>query len=341
MRAIVNRKSRYFAGKWGACNGFVTIARRTCRRCAKRTWVYNRTENRELRIESRRNGVSHMPEPETMETSQDNAGNGRAAAPFFEQRGPVGVLMLHGYSGTPAELWPMAQDLAAAGYTVHGPLLAGHGGAPADLFGVRWEDWQHSAEEGLRRLRGACERIFVCGFSAGGLLALRLAAREPLAGIIALAPALRLRGGNLLQITGLLKHLMPWYYPLARANFADPAVRAAVLERAPEAQLDDPEVVAAIRREAKVPVGSLYELARLQRATRRELPRVRVPALIMQGRRDQTVDPRSAEMVARAIRSPDQQLIWFEQSGHQLPNEAERAAVWEAARSWLNARAQG
>ncbi|KPV39887.1 alpha/beta hydrolase, partial [Kouleothrix aurantiaca] len=156
-----------------------------------------------------------------------------------------------------------------------------------------------------RRLRAACEQIFICGFSAGGLLALRMAAREAAAGVIVLSPALRLRGGNLLQITGLLKHVMPWYYPLARANFADPAVRAAVLERAPEAQLDDPEVVAAIRREAKVPVGSLYELARLQRATSRELPRVRVPALIMQGRRDQTVEPRSAEMVARAIGSPD------------------------------------
>ena len=274
-----------------------------------------------------------------MQTNNSPDGAGRAATPFFEQRGPVGVLMLHGYSGTPAELQPMAQVLAAAGYTVHGPLLAGHGGAPADLFGVRWEDWQRSAAEGLRRLRATCGQVFVCGFSAGGLLALRLAAREPLAGIIAMAPALRLRGNALLPLTGLLKHVMPWYYPLARANFADPAVRAAVLERAPQAQLDDPEVVAAIRREAKVPLGSLYELARLQRAARRDLPRVRVPALIMQGRRDQTVDPRAAEMVARAIRSPDQRLLWFEQSGHQLPNEAERAAVWAAARAWLRERA--
>ena len=65
----------------------------------------------------------------------------QTAGTFFERRGPVGVLMLHGYSGTPAELLPMAQALASAGYTTHGPLLAGHGGPPSDLLGATSDDW--------------------------------------------------------------------------------------------------------------------------------------------------------------------------------------------------------
>lgn len=258
--------------------------------------------------------------------------------PFFERRGPTGVLMLHGYSGSPGELRPMGQALADAGYTVHGPLLAGHGGAPSQLFGVTWEDWLASAENGLQQIHAQCALVFVCGFSAGGLLALRLAAREPVAGVIALAPALRLRGGGLLRLAGLIQHVMPWYYPLAKANFADPAVRAVVLERAPDTNLDDPAVVEAIRREAKVPIGSLYQLARLQRAVASDLRHVSVPTLIMQGRRDQTVDPRSAELVLAGIAARDKRLQWFEQSGHQLPREAERAAVWASARAWLDAR---
>jgi carboxylesterase len=133
---------------------------------------------------------------------------------------------------------------------------------------------------------------------------------------------------------------MPWYYPLARANFASPAVRAAVLERAPEANLDDPAVVEQIRREAKVPVGSLYQLARLQRQACGDLALVRLPTLIMQGRNDQTVNPRSALDVAAGIRSPDQRLVWFEHSGHQLPREAEREAIWATAREWLDAHSQ-
>jgi carboxylesterase len=267
------------------------------------------------------------------------ANAGRSAAAFFDLRGPTGVLLIHGYSGSPEELRGMAASLAEAGYTTHGPLLAGHGGAPADLFMVRWEDWLASAAAGLQLLREHCQRVFVCGFSAGALLALHLAAHEPMAGLIALAPALRLRGGSLLPITGLLRHVLPWYYPLARANFANPAVRAAVREREPDANLDDPAVVEQIRREAKVPVGSLYELARLQRKVRGELARVQVPTLIMQGRNDQTVNPHSALEVAAGIRSRDQRLVWFEHSGHQLPREAERAAVWATARAWIEARA--
>lgn len=263
----------------------------------------------------------------------------QTAGTFFERRGPVGVLMLHGYSGTPAELLPMAQALASAGYTTHGPLLAGHGGPPSDLLGATSDDWLASAAEGLERLRAHCRTLFVCGFSAGGLLALRLAAREPLAGIILLAPALRLRGGALLPLAGLLQHVVPWYYPLARANFADPAVRAAVLERAPDANLDDPAVVEALRREARVPIGSLYQLARLQRAARRDMARVAAPTLIMQGRLDTTVDPRSADLVASGVATRDTRLVWFERSGHQLPREAERAAVWNSARVWLDEHA--
>jgi len=131
------------------------------------------------------------------------------------------------------------------------------------------KQWYAAAEAGLRRLQEHCRQAFVCGFSMGA--------------------------------TGLLRQVMTWYYPLAKANFADPAVRTAVLDRAPAADLDDPTVVAQIRREAKVPVGSLYEMVRLQQAARRDLRRVSAPALIMQGRNDQTVDPRSAAELAACL----------------------------------------
>ena len=261
-----------------------------------------------------------------------------ADQPFTELRGSTGVLLLHGYSGSPGELRPLGQALAGAGYSVHAPLLAGHGGLPDALHGVRWEDWLASAEAGLEQLRASCRRVFLCGFSAGGLLALRLAVSHALAGLIALAPALRLRGGALLPVAGLLQHVMPWYYPLARANFGDPAVRAAVLARAPDANLDDPAVVAGIRKAARVPIGSLYQLARLQRAVVRDLPRVQLPTLIMQGRRDETVDPQSAALVAERIGSRDKRLIWFDHSGHQLPREREREQVNAAALEWLGQR---
>ncbi|HEU4322571.1 MAG TPA: alpha/beta fold hydrolase [Roseiflexaceae bacterium] len=260
------------------------------------------------------------------------------AEPFFERRGPAGVLLLHGYSGAPAELRPMGMALAEAGYTVHGPLLPGHGGVPADLFGVRWEDWADAGAAGLALLRRECERVVVVGFSMGGLLALLLAAREPVDAVMALAPALRLFGEPQLRLTGVLRLVMPWFRPLERADFSDPRVRAQVLQRVPGLDLDNPEVVARVRQEARIPVGSLYEIVRLQAQARRELPRVTAPLLLMQGRRDTVVQPRSVEEVARLARSTDLRISWFERSGHLLPLEEEREAVWATAARWLGAR---
>ncbi|GAB4201967.1 MAG: alpha/beta fold hydrolase [Roseiflexaceae bacterium] len=258
--------------------------------------------------------------------------------PFFERRGPTGILLLHGYSGSPAELRPMGMALAEAGYTVHGPLLPGHGGVPADLFGVRYEDWAAAALGALASLRRECGRVVVAGFSMGGLLALLLAAREPVEAVIALAPALRLFGEPQLRLTGVLRLVMPWFRPLERADFSDPRVRAQVLARVPGLDLDDPEVVARVRQEARLPVGSLYEIVRLQGQVRRELARVTVPLLLMQGRRDTVVQPRSVEEVARLVRSTDLRISWFEHSGHLLPLEDEREAVWGTATRWLAAR---
>ncbi len=260
------------------------------------------------------------------------------AEPFFERRGPVGVLLLHGYSGAPAELRPMGAALAGAGYTVHGPLLPGHGGVPADLFGVRWEDWAEAASAGLALLRRECERVAVVGFSMGGLLALLLAARGLVDAAVAMAPALRLAEQPQLRLTGVLRLVMPWFRPLERADFSDPRVRAQVLQRVPGLDLDDPQVVARVRQEARIPVGSLYELVRLQAQARRELSRVTAPLLLMQGRRDTVVQPRSAEEVARLARSADLRISWFERSGHLLPLDEEREAVWDTAARWLSAR---
>ncbi|MBC8075201.1 MAG: hypothetical protein H7Y32_03920, partial [Chloroflexales bacterium] len=65
----------------------------------------------------------------------------QGADPFDFAGGPVGLLLIHGLTGTPGEVRPMGEHLAAAGYTVRGVLLPGHGGDPAELFGVGWQRW--------------------------------------------------------------------------------------------------------------------------------------------------------------------------------------------------------
>ena len=261
-------------------------------------------------------------------------------APYFAGHSPTGVLFLHGYSGSPAELQPMGQAFVEAGYTAHIPVLAGHGGMPEGLKGVRWENWAESAVDGFQHLSAQCDEVFVCGFSMGGLLALHLAMHHQVAGIIAMAPALHLYGETQLRLTGLLKFVMPWHYPFAKADFTDPKVRSSIHERMPDTDLDDPKVVEYIRQSVRIPVDSLYELIRLRDTVKRRLSSVINPILLMHGNHDPTVQPSSTREIAAHIHSEDQHTVWFERSGHMLPLDVERESVWAEAISWIAQRRQ-
>jgi len=91
----------------------------------------------------------------------------------------IGVLLLHGLCGSPAEMRYLARGLEKAGYTVHCPTLGGHCSTAAALTETRWEDWYQSAEAGLLHLAEQCDRVVVGGLSTGAVLALRLALKHP------------------------------------------------------------------------------------------------------------------------------------------------------------------
>lgn len=170
-------------------------------------------------------------------------------------RGRVGFLLIHGVSGSPAEMRYIADGLARNGHVVAVPQLA------AD---ATWETWLATAEDALAGLRKRCSHVFVGGLSAGGVLALKVAARHPdvVRGVVSYAPALHL--------SGLSK---PWYMrllpfaPTGRATSKDADARA----------------LAGVR---KLTGKLLHELKRLVASMRSDLARVRQPALIVHPRND-------------------------------------------------------
>ena len=97
------------------------------------------------------------------------------AKPFFADGGPVGVLVVHGFTGSPQSMRPWAEHLAAAGHTVSLPRLPGHGTRWEDLQLTRWPDWYGEVDNAFRALRSRCDQVFVMGLSMGGTLSLRLA----------------------------------------------------------------------------------------------------------------------------------------------------------------------
>src|SRR5713101_4272285 len=98
---------------------------------------------------------------------------------IFEKRGSAGVLLVHGITGSPSEMKPLVRKLAAQGFSVACPQLAGHCSTLKELKQTRWTDWYKSLERAMERLAEDCDTIFVSGLSMGALLALKLAANHP------------------------------------------------------------------------------------------------------------------------------------------------------------------
>jgi carboxylesterase len=127
------------------------------------------------------------PVPETTATPPSPIMPG--AEPFSATNGPDGVLVLHGFTGNPHSMRPLAEAFADAGFTVDLPLLPGHGTAVDDMLATRWTDWSEAAESAYNALAAHCDRTMVAGLSMGGTLSLWLASRHPeLSGVVVVNP---------------------------------------------------------------------------------------------------------------------------------------------------------
>src|SRR5262249_42976534 len=107
------------------------------------------------------------------------------AEPWSAAGGPNGVLVLHGFTGNPQSMRPLAEAFAAAGFAVDLPLLPGHGTAVEDMVPTRWADWSGAADKAYSDLAARSDKVVVAGLSMGGTLTAWLAARHPeIAGIV-------------------------------------------------------------------------------------------------------------------------------------------------------------
>ncbi len=221
---------------------------------------------------------------------------GLDGGPFLWESGPTGVLLLHGFTATTAEIRPLARLLHLAGHSVSGPLLPGHGTVPADLNRVRWQDWVAAAEESYVALAERCTTVVVGGESMGAVVALALAARHPeIAGVLCYAPAIRLN--------------------LSRGDLLKMRLASLVVAQVPRESLDGAETWQGY---PGLPLKGAAQLLALQKATLPVLGAIRQPLLIVQGRLDTTIDPRSGEIIRSTVGSSDVRLHWLERSSHAV-----------------------
>lgn len=218
--------------------------------------------------------------------------------PYFNPGSQIGCLLIHGFTSTPAELRLIGEGLARAGYTTHGILLAGHGTQPEDLLKVTYEDWIESAQQGLNQLKKSCKKVVVIGHSMGGLLALQMAARNKIDGVVSIAAAIKPKNHKV-HLAWLLKHFQTYTSPPGK-------------EWPPEQQQY-------LLHYPYFPVAAVAELQRLAAHTRGILPQITTDILIIQTKDDQTVRPESAEIIAQKISSKRRECLWLEKGTHSVP----------------------
>jgi carboxylesterase len=204
------------------------------------------------------------------------------AEPFSHRGGPTGVLLCHGFTGSPQSLRPWAGFLAEAGLSVSLPLLPGHGTRWQEMNRTSSDDWYAAAEDALCALRARCDEVFVMGLSMGGCLALRLAERhEPdVRGLVLVNPSLA-PDTRLFLVAPVLKYLVR-SMPAIGSDIKKPGVTELSYDR--------------------VPARAAATLPRLWRATAQGLPSVTQPVLVYRSREDHVVGPPSMRVLEAGLR---------------------------------------
>lgn len=229
------------------------------------------------------------------------------AEPFLLQGGNSGVLLVHGFTGSPAQMRPMADYLNKLGYTVLGPRLCGHGTNVEEMAETGWRHWYSAVEDGYHILRGMCGDVVVAGLSMGALLSLKLAAEYPVRKVASINAPITIADRRL--------PLLP-VYRLVRKYVRQKRHKVTVDPRYDIYYQD-------------APLSSLDSLVMLIKQVDKLLPLIHTPTLIVQSRNDHTVRPESALHIYESLGGKDKSLVWLEESGHLATLDMEKELVFK------------
>ncbi len=207
------------------------------------------------------------------------------AEPFHAEGDDVGVLLVHGFTGSPWSMRALAEHLAASGRTVALPRLPGHGTHWRELNETTWTDWYACVEQEFNVLRRRCRKVFVVGLSMGGALSLRIAERygQDVAGLVLVNPAVASSDRRLLALP-LLRRLTSSF-----PGITNDIKKLGTLEHG----------------YPRTPLRALASVLELWRDVRADLERVHQPVLLIRSRTDHVVDPSSARLISSGVSSAE------------------------------------
>ena len=226
----------------------------------------------------------------------------------------IGILLIHGFTGSPSEMRLLGDFLNQKQYTAYAPLLAGHGISPEEMARTNKEDWWKSVVEAYHWLteEKGYKHVIAIGLSMGGILALKLAAEKDLAAVVPLAAPVYVKDKRI-GLARWAKYFKA--YQLKKQN--------------------DQEIEAYLASYDRTPLVCVESLHRLMKEVRGAFPKIKIPALVMQGKRDETVLPESAQYIYDHIGSKNKKIMWYEKTKHIMTVDQEKDQIFEDILAFL------
>lgn len=233
------------------------------------------------------------------------------AESFYLEGNEIGIVLSHGFIGTPQSVRDVAEALNAKGFSVIAPRLKGHGTHQLDMEKCTHADWFESYSRAYRFLKKRGKRIFLMGQSMGGTLTLKFAAaNQHVEGIVTINAALTLPS---------LDHLQH-----------DPAPRF-IPEGHPDINKQDVHEITY----EEAPVASIRELQQLMKEIPHVLNRIQVPALCIKSAVDHVVPPENTTFIYQSISSSQKQLVTLNNSYHVATMDYDAEQIVEEAAGFI------
>lgn len=238
------------------------------------------------------------------------------AEPFLLPGGSKGVLLIHGFTGSPSEMILLGNYLYRQGYTVLGIRLAGHGTTVEEMANTNWHEWYHSACDGYHLLRGICSEIFVIGLSMGGLLAMRIGRDFPVKKIVSMSAPIFIANERNLRFLPPLERSVGRYQRKNRRDLPELAKRYNVSY-------------------AQMPLVCVHQLLDIIEDTKKILPEITRPILIAQSENDHTVKVESGQYIYDHVQSEEKHLFKMNLSGHLVTLDIEHDKLFVEIENFL------
>ena len=246
--------------------------------------------------------------------------NGGKPMVLFDPKNSTGLVFSHGYMAAPAEAANLAAYLFKRGINVYLPRLRGHGTDPEALKQVSAADWELDFERAFTAMRQVCDKVFIGGFSTGGLLALLHAAQHAVDGVIAINSALKL---NNLKVS----YIVPTLHVF---NEMISYLHAKGIKEWVENNSENPAI-----NYAKHPLSSIAQMEKIMTKAEKTLENITDPILVLQGDEDPIVNPRSAQLIYDRVNSPMKKLVLVPRSNHIIITSEGKDEIFESVHRFI------